>query len=217
MDDETRARIFEPFFTTKEVGKGTGLGLSMAYGIVKQHDGYINAASEIGRGTTFGILLPVAVNSSEDETPELNFSLLGGSETILVAEDEESLRNLAKDILEQLGYTVLMAKNGEEAVEMYEANSERIDMLLFDVMMPRMSGTEAYERIRQLNSNVPLIFMTGYSSDIVRSRFAKQKKVIEESGATVIQKPYTAKELESKIREAFALRKQKIMSVESIG
>ncbi|MDQ6787932.1 MAG: ATP-binding protein [Acidobacteriota bacterium] len=217
IDEETQKRIFEPFFTTKEVGKGTGLGLSMAYGIVKQHDGYINVESEIGRGATFRIFLPVAENKVENQTPAMQFPFRGGSETILVAEDEESLRNLAKDILEGFGYTVLLAKNGEEAVEMYAANRERIDMLLLDVMMPRMGGAEVYERIRCLDQDIPLIFMTGYNSEIVQSRFAKQKRVIEESGAAVIQKPYSPKQLESKIREALAVREKKCLPVEIIG
>jgi signal transduction histidine kinase/CheY-like chemotaxis protein len=209
MAEETQARIFEPFFSTKEVGKGTGLGLSMAYGIVKQHDGYIFVNSKIGQGTSFKILFPVAENKIEKEIPVIQTVVEGGSETILVAEDEESLRNLAKDILEDLGYTVLLAKNGEEAVEMYAANRERVEMVLLDVMMPRMSGAEAYQQIRQLNEDIPLIFMTGYNSEIVESSFARQTKAVEESGAVIIQKPYTAKVLQNKIRAALTLQQQK--------
>ncbi len=210
MDAETQKHIFEPFFTTKEVGKGTGLGLSMVYGIVKQHDGHINVYSELGHGTTIKIFLPVVESAVELEAPEIQLPLLvGGTETILVAEDEEPLRRLAKDILEGLGYTVLMAKNGEEAVERYEQNRERIDMLLFDVVMPRMSGWEAYERIHELGGDMPLIFMTGYSSETVQSRFIKRNESMEESGAVVLQKPYNVEGLGRKVREVLDTKRRK--------
>jgi two-component system cell cycle sensor histidine kinase/response regulator CckA len=201
MDKETLSHIFEPFFTTKDPGKGTGLGLSMAYGIVKQHDGHIHVLSELGKGTTFKIYLPVDTNAAETETETLLPSSMGGSETILIAEDEESLRNLSKDILEGLGYTVLIAKNGEEAVEIFAENRERIDMLLFDVVMPRMGGVEAYENVRALNADIPLILMTGYSAETVQSKFVKRERSAEEIGAVVIQKPYSIDGLGSKIRE----------------
>lgn len=209
MDEETQARIFEPFFTTKEVGKGTGLGLSMIYGIVKQHDGHIHVYSEVGHGTTFKIFLPVAASSVEKEEQAIQLPVLGGTETILVAEDEESLRNLARDILEGLGYTVLLAKNGEDAVEVYGQNRKRIDLLLLDVVMPRMGGWEAYEQMRELGGDVPLIFMTGYSSELVQSRFVKQNKSMEELGAIVLQKPYSIEGLGRKVREVLDMNQQK--------
>jgi PAS domain S-box-containing protein len=201
IDAETRKHIFEPFFTTKEVDKGTGLGLSMVYGIVKQHDGHINVYSEVGHGTTFKIFLPVVESAVEKEALSLQLPLLGGTETILVAEDEETLRGLARDVLEGLGYTVLLAKNGEEAVKLYKKNREQIALLLLDVVMPRMGGIEAYERIRELDGNVPLIFMTGYSSETVQSRFVKQDDLMEEVGAIVLQKPYNVEGLGRKVRE----------------
>jgi len=201
MDEETQARIFEPYFTTKGIDKGTGLGLSIVYGIVKQHDGHINVCSELGRGTIFQVFLPIVKQTVEEETQPLQPSLLGGTETILVAEDEEPLRNLAKDILEGLNYKVLLAKNGEEAVQMFTANREQIDMLLFDVVMPHMSGVEAAERIRASGSRVPLIFMTGYSYETVQNRFEKQNQLIENIGALVIQKPYSLQFLGRKVRE----------------
>ena len=188
MDERTKAHIFEPFFTTKQVGKGTGLGLSMAYGIVKQHDGYINVYSEPGHGTTFKIYLPVTDSAVEATGVVLESEVLGGTETILLAEDDEGLRNLANDVLGQLGYTVLLAKDGEEAVQMYAKDRERIDLLLLDIMMPRMGGPEAFEKMRQIGGTIPLIFMTGYSSDLVKSRFLKQNFSIEALGADVIQK-----------------------------
>ena len=201
IDAETRKHIFEPFFTTKEVDKGTGLGLSMVYGIVKQHEGHINVYSEMGQGTTFKIFLPIVESAVEKERQTVQLPLLGGAEAILVAEDEEVLRKLARDILEGLGYTVLLAKNGEEAVDLYQANREHIDMLLFDVVMPRMGGIEAYKRIRELGGDVPLIFMTGYSVETVQSRFVKQNEFLEELSPVVLQKPYTVDGLGRKVRE----------------
>ena len=202
MDEETQARVFEPYFTTKEVGKGTGLGLSITFGIIRQHDGHINLYSEPGLGTTFKIYLPVDKKSvKENVLPKLP-SFLGGTETILVAEDEEPLRNLAKGTLEELGYTVLLAKNGEEAVEIFSANRERIDLFLSDVVMPQMGGSEAFERICEMGGNVPLIFMTGYSSETVQSRFVvPEKTTAEQLGAVVIQKPYNVEELGRIVRE----------------
>ncbi|MBA2734851.1 MAG: response regulator [Acidobacteria bacterium] len=201
IDAETQKHIFEPFFTTKEVDKGTGLGLSMVYGIVKQHDGHINVYSEVGHGTTFKIFLPIVESAVETEGLTIQLPLLGGTETILVADDEEALRNLARDILEGLDYTVLLAENGEEAVEIFQGNRERIDMLLLDVVMPRMSGIEAYKRIRELGGDVPLIFMTGYSIETVQSQFVRQSEFIEDLGAMVLHKPYNVEGLGRKVRE----------------
>jgi CheY-like chemotaxis protein len=207
MDKETQARIFEPYFTTKEIGKGTGLGLSMAYGIVKQHDGHINVYSEIGHGTTFKVYLPVADKEAEEKIKDIPFSFQGGAETILVAEDEEHLRMLAKDTLEDLGYTVLLAKNGEEAVEIFAANRNRINLFLSDVVMPRMGGAEAYERIREMGGErVPLIFITGYSAETIQSRFVNPRTTAEKLGAAVIQKPYNLEELGRIVRETLDAR-----------
>ena len=201
MDEETKARIFEPFFTTKEIGKGTGLGLSMAYGIVKQHDGHINVYSEVGFGTSFKIFLPVYEKQIEEEKQQARLPFSGGTETILVAEDEEALRSLAKDVLEASGYTVLLAKNGEEAIQLFDENRERIDLLLLDVVMPRMGGAEAFKKIRDSGGDLPVIYMTGYSSETVQNRFVKQNELFVGSEAAIIQKPYSVELIESKIRE----------------
>lgn len=203
IDAETQARIFDPFFTTKEVGKGTGLGLSMAYGIVKQHDGHINVYSEIGHGTTFMVYIPVAAKSADEvkNTLAAPLTVEGGTETILVAEDEEQLQNLVKDALEALGYAVLLAKDGKEAVEIFTANRGRIDLFLSDVIMPGMGGSEAYERIQQLGGTVPLILMTGYSSETVQSRIVKPNGTDKSLVPVIIQKPYTLDSLGRKVRE----------------
>jgi len=127
--------------------------------------------------------------------------LAGGTETILVAEDEAALRDLARDVLEGLGYKVLLAKDGAEAVALYEAERERIDLLLLDVVMPHIGGHEAYERMRALNGTTPVIFMTGYSTETVQSRFVKHNRFIEEAGAVLLQKPYNVEGLGRKVRE----------------
>jgi PAS domain S-box-containing protein len=214
MDEATKARIFEPFFTTKPVGKGTGLGLSMAYGIIKQHDGHINVYSEPGHGTTFKIYLPVSESAVEEIEVIAEREVVGGAETILLAEDDEGLRHLARNVLVGLGYTVLLAKDGEEAVQVYTENSERIKLLLLDVMMPRMGGPEAYERMRQIGGTIPLIFMTGYSSDFVKDRFVKQNISLEALGADVIQKPYNIDGLGRKIREVLDGSRGKVIPAE---
>jgi len=201
MDEETQSRIFEPYFTTKELGKGTGLGLSISYGIIKQHDGHLHVYSKSGHGTTFEAFLPVIELAVEAKTQSVQSSVSGGTETILVAEDEDALRNLAKDILESLGYSVLTAKNGEEAVKIFTENRVRIDALLFDVVMPRLNGTKAYEQIRALaDKDIPIILMTGYSVETVQSRFVRNNPLIEKLGIIVIQKPYSADDLGRKVR-----------------
>jgi signal transduction histidine kinase/ActR/RegA family two-component response regulator len=196
MDAETQQRAFEPFFTTKGPGEGTGLGLSVAYGIIKQHDGFIHLYSEPEVGTTFRIYLPPAETGAEIQAPEKTQTVLtGGTETILVAEDEDSLRKLAYDVLTGLGYTILLASDGIEAVELYQAHRDRISLLLLDIVMPRQGGRATFEAIREMGSSVPVIFMTGYSAEIARSRF------ITTSRAAILQKPYTPESLGLKVRE----------------
>jgi two-component system cell cycle sensor histidine kinase/response regulator CckA len=200
MDAETRKRVFEPFFTTKEIGRGTGLGLAMVYGIVKQHGGLIHVYSEVGHGTTFNIYLPVAEGDVE-ETREFQPSLRGGTETVLVGEDEAELRRLARDILEDLGYTVVLARDGEEAVRLFAAGRDSIDLVLLDLVMPRLGGHEAFEQMRELSSDVPVIFMTGYSPEVVQGKFDKGGSLTEASGTTLLQKPYNIDALGRKVRE----------------
>ncbi len=201
LDKETMSRVFEPYFTTKEVGKGTGLGLSMAYGIMKQHDGYITVDSEPGEGANFRVFLPID-SKPVVEVPIRSRSLLGGTETILIAEDERVLRQLANDIMEDLGYTVLLAEDGVEAVEIFRANPDLIDLFLTDVIMPQMGGAQAYEKISEIaGRDIPLIFMTGYSIETIQSRFVSRSVSAEGLGATIIQKPYTIEVLGRTVRE----------------
>jgi PAS domain S-box-containing protein len=203
MDQETLDRIFEPFFTTKDVDKGTGLGLSLVYGIVKQHRGHINVYSEPGKGTTFKFYIPVASESSEEIHRSLHPAVTGGSETILVADDEKALRNLSSDVLEALGYNVITAQNGDEALEIFEQRSNSIDLLLLDVVMPGTGGIEAYRKIIALGSDVPVIFMTGYSSEVLDSSKAG---MVDIDLLPIIQKPYTLDALGRIVRETLDSR-----------
>jgi two-component system cell cycle sensor histidine kinase/response regulator CckA len=196
MDAATLDRIFEPFFTTKDTGKGTGLGLATVYGIVSQHGGFLHVYSEVGMGTTFRVYLPVT--PSAERTPasvEESRPARGGAETILIAEDHEGLRELARETLANLGYHILLASDGEEAVRVFQANRDRVDLLLLDVVLPKMNGPEAYARISAEKQDVPVIFATGYSPDMALLHD------VQERGLTVLQKPYVPRELARRVRE----------------
>jgi two-component system cell cycle sensor histidine kinase/response regulator CckA len=196
MDAATLDRIFEPFFTTKDTGKGTGLGLATVYGIVSQHGGFLHVYSEVGMGTTFRVYLPVT--PSAERTPagvENSRPARGGAETILIAEDHEGLRELARETLANLGYDILLASDGEEAVRVFQANRDRVDLLLLDVVLPKMNGPGAYARISAEKEDVPVIFATGYSPEMALLHDALER------GLTVLQKPYVPRELAQRVRE----------------
>ncbi len=195
MDAETAKKIFEPFFTTKGVGKGTGLGLSIVYGVIKQHNGFINVYSEPGKGTTFRIYLALDTEEHADsaEKADLDYPRMG-SETVLVAEDDASIRQFADTILRKFGYDVIFANDGADAVEKFKANSEKIDIIIMDMIMPTKSGTEAHEEIRRLRPDVKVLFMSGYSPDLLYT------KGILESGDEVLTKPLHPLDLVRKVR-----------------
>jgi PAS domain S-box-containing protein len=195
MDRETREKIFEPFFTTKEVGKGTGLGLSMVYGIIKQHDGYINVYSEPGSGTTFRIYLPLIKAKVEEIRPEVIQTVETGTETVLLAEDEEAIREFIKKMLEEYGYKVITAGSGQEAINEFKAHKDKIQLLLLDVIMPNKNGREAYEEIKKIRPDIRALFMSGYPADIIN------KHGILENGFAYIEKPASPAKLLKKIRE----------------
>ncbi len=195
IDKKTSERIFEPFFTTKEVGRGTGLGLSVVYGIVKQHNGFINVYSEVGNGTSFKIYLPVIKAEAEEITPDIASSLERGTETVLLAEDDMEVRVFTKKMLEEFGYEVVEAKDGEDAVHKFLKNKDKIQLLLLDVIMPRKSGKDAYEEIRKLRPDIKVLFMSGYTADIIHGR-----RIIEE-GLEFIVKPVSPIALLKRIRE----------------
>jgi CheY-like chemotaxis protein len=196
MDDETRERIFEPFFTTKEVGKGTGLGMAIIYGIILQHNGYISVYSKKERGTTFKIYLPLIagwIREAHDtpgaETPT------GGRETVLLAEDDAAVRELHRMILEEAGYKVIGAVDGQDALDRFMENRSEIDLLATDVIMPKMNGKSLYEEIRKIRPNMKVLFISGYTKDIIVER-----GVLEDE-FNVIAKPVTSHELLGKVRE----------------
>ena len=197
IDEATRQRIFEPFFTTKEAGRGTGLGLSIVYGIIQQHNGEINVYSEPGRGTTFKIYLKLIGPGSQKGTLATAKAPVGGTETILVAEDDNDVRRFMSHTLSSFGYTVIEAVNGEDALEKFGQHRGEVQLLILDVVMPKLNGREVYQEIRKSYSDMPVLFSSGYTADIV-----SRKGVLEE-GLDFISKPVTPHELLAKVRAAF--------------
>ena len=195
MDETTKERIFEPFFTTKEVGKGTGLGLSMVYGIVNQHNGFLRVFSELHKGTTFEIYLPLIRAQATTEKKEMDKSFLMGSGVILMAEDDTTVRQLTKQILEDAGYTVIESFDGDDVIAKFTDNKDRVDLLLLDTVMPKKDGKEAYETILSIRPGVKALFMSGYSEDIIH------KRGILQNGLNFIAKPVAPGALLKKIKE----------------
>jgi two-component system, cell cycle sensor histidine kinase and response regulator CckA len=196
IDSATMEHIFEPFFTTKQIGKGTGLGLATLYGVVKQHGGFVFAESKVGIGSSFRVYLRVSTGSHEhleirddDERPR-------GSETILLAEDHEGLRETAREMLEALGYRVLVASDGGNALELFTANAKQIDLVVMDVVMPVLSGPEAYLEMAALKPGVRVVFTTGYTPK------AKALTSMLEKGGVILQKPYSLTSLSQMVRGA---------------
>jgi polar amino acid transport system substrate-binding protein len=195
IDEKSRERIFEPFYTTKEVGKGTGLGLSIVYGIVKQHSGYITCYSEPGHGTTFKIHLPRVVRAVPGRESDVYLPVPGGSETILVAEDDVTVRSLVKEILHQYGYTVIEAVDGEDAIKRFAEHRDRVKLLILDVIMPKKNGKEVYLAIQRDNPGVKVLFASGYTADIL------SRKGVMEDSRDFIPKPISSPELLRRVRE----------------
>jgi two-component system, cell cycle sensor histidine kinase and response regulator CckA len=198
MDRETLEHIFEPFFTTKGVGSGTGLGLAMVYGIIKGHGGYIMCYSEPGEGTTFKIYLPVMEGDPARNETETNRNAAvpeGGSETILLVDDEEILRDIGKDILEKFGYTVLLAADGESALELYRENPEDISLVILDIVMPGMGGKECLEEILKVNPQAKVVMASGYSIN------GRVKEVLDGGARAFIKKPYELKRVLGEVRK----------------
>ncbi|HEC68142.1 MAG TPA: response regulator [Candidatus Desulfofervidus auxilii] len=194
MDETTKQRIFEPFFTTKEGNRGTGLGLASAYGIIKNHGGIITVYSEKGRGTTFNIYLPASEKEAIKQE-KLAEGVLKGGETILFVDDEEMIIKTGKELLETLGYKVLIAKSGKEVIEIYRAKNEQIDMVILDTVMPDIGGGEIYDMLKKINPDIKVLLSSGYSMN------DEIKEILERGCDGFIQKPFTLKELSRKIRK----------------
>ncbi|MBC7964065.1 MAG: response regulator [Steroidobacteraceae bacterium] len=198
MDKETQSRIFEPFFTTKEQGKGTGLGLSMAYGIIKKHDGFINAYSEPGTGTIFKIYLPRIQGPAQagiTAPREVATVLLDGAETILVGEDDEALRRLATKVFNHYGYRVIVAVDGQDAVDKFIEYGDSIQLVILDAIMPKKNGREAFQEMRTMRPDLKAVFVSGYARDI----FAEND--MPDGNSIFVQKPVSPNELVAKVRE----------------
>ena len=194
MDKETQSRIFEPFFTTKEKGKGTGLGLSTVYGIVKQTGGYVMVQSEPGRGTTFQIYLPRVEGVAEKLAAPVALTALGGTETVLLVEDEESVRQLVRETLAAKGYRVMEAENGESGMAVAAQHDGKIDLVITDVVMPGMGGRELVKQLAQSRPQTRVLYLSGYTEDAISEGTI-------ESGAAFLQKPFTLQNLSRKVRE----------------
>jgi CheY-like chemotaxis protein len=193
MDEDTKARIFEPFFTTKEAGKGTGLGLATVYGIVKQSEGFIWVYSEPGRGTTFKIHLPRVDQAPDLLSPRPGQAAVHGTETVLLVEDEGSVRALLGEILESLGYRVLEAGQGPDALRLAQEHLGPIHLLLTDLVMPQMTGRELADRLCCLRPDLKVLFMSGYAAGAAPHREFP-------SDAAYIEKPFTADAMGGAIR-----------------
>jgi CheY-like chemotaxis protein len=189
------ARIFEPFFTTKEMGRGTGLGLASVYGIVKSHGGHINVYSEPGQGTTFNFYLPASSRPVVEEVRPVTTVTRKGKETVLLIDDEEMIIDVGTGLLEELGYTVIPARSGPEALEIYQARQADIDIVVMDMIMPGMGGGETFDRLKQINPGVKVLLSSGYSIN------GQASQIMERGCDGFIQKPFNLQQLSVKLRE----------------
>jgi len=194
MDEATQRRIFDPFFTTKEIGRGTGLGLASAYGIIKNHGGFLEVYSEIGQGTTFKIYLPASEKEAVKEE-KVHEEVIKGTERVLLVDDEDIILEVGSRILEKLGYEVLIAKNGKEAIEIYKENPDRIDMVILDMIMPGMGGGDTYDRLKEIGPDIKTLLSSGYSIS------GQATEILDRGCNGFIQKPFNMRDLSIKIRE----------------
>ena len=200
MSPESRARIFEPFYTTKEPGQGTGLGLATVYGIVRQHEGIVHVESEPDHGTAFRLLFPAIDGNADAPEAEREEAALGGDETILLAEDEATVRDFTRRILERAGYRVISARDGIEAVELYRARGDEIDLCLLDAVMPNLGGHAAFAAIRRLDPAAPALFASGYCEDALHHGFVLDADVPR------VEKPFRRRDLLRAVRRSLDAR-----------
>jgi two-component system cell cycle sensor histidine kinase/response regulator CckA len=198
MDEATKSRVFDPFFTTKEKGKGTGLGLAVVFGVIQAHQGFIDVESEPGKGTTFRVYLPIPVKAlaTAPEVSSVEEEIPGGTETLLVVEDEEMLLELVATLLEQKGYRVLGAADGERAVEVYNRHQNEISLVITDLGLPKLDGWEVFKRVRKINPKVNVFLASGYVD-----RDLKQE-ILGSGVKGFLQKPYRPEELLKTVRKA---------------
>ena len=197
MDEDTQERIFDPFFTTKEMGRGTGLGLASVYGIIKSHGGYIDVDSEEGQGTTFSIFLPVSEKEHHKENKSTKH-IIEGSGTILLVDDEELVIEVGSKLIKRIGYKVFVAKSGSEAIDVYKESKAKIDLVILDMIMPKMGGGETYDKMKRIDSNVKVLLSSGYSIN------GEAAEIIKRGCNSFIQKPFSMKDLSVKIDEVLA-------------
>ena len=195
MDKATQERMFDPFFTTREMGRGTGLGLASVYGIIKGHGGFIDVSSKKGEGSTFNIYLPASESDAGDQKSDFSEDVRHGHETLLLVDDEEMIIEVEKKLMTALGYTVLTAKGGKKAVEIFEKNRDKIDLIILDMIMPGMGGGETYDRFKKINPDIRIILSSGYSIN------DQAREILRRGCDGFIQKPFDMRLLSHKLRE----------------
>ncbi len=194
MDKATQKRVFDPFFTTKEMGRGTGLGLASAYGIIKNHNGFFEVSSKINKGTAFNFYLPISEKQVVEKDEKL-YVVIKGNGSVLIVDDEEMVINGAREMLEVLGYSVNAPKSGKEAIEIYKKNIDKIDLVILDMIMPDMGGSEVYDTLKQINPYVKVLLSSGYSID------GSATEILKRGCEGFIQKPYDLTKLSQKLNE----------------
>ena len=199
IDKETQKRIFEPFFTTKEMGRGTGLGLASVYGIIKSHGGYINVYSELDQGTTFTIYLPASGKEAVEDL-ELTADIVKGTGTILLIDDEKMILDVGCELLEELGYTVLPAGSGQVAIDIFQNDRDKIDMIIMDMIMPEMSGSQTFDRLKEISPDVKILLSSGYSVD------GQATDILRRGCDGFIQKPFNMNQLAERIQKIMPSR-----------
>jgi CheY-like chemotaxis protein len=202
IDKETQERIFEPFFTTKEMGRGTGLGLAAVYGIIKSHGGYSNVYSERERGTVFTIYLPASEKAVSVEKAESGAApIVKGSGTILLIDDEQMILDVGIELLEELGYTVVSAMSGQEAIDIFEKDRNQIDLIIMDMIMPGMGGGETFDRLKEIDPDIKVLLSSGYSIN------GQATNILRRGCDGFIQKPFNMNQLAEKVQNILLNRK----------